>query len=334
MIRIGLLGAGFMGSTHAACYGLIENAALVGVADARTELAGEIADKHGCPHPPYRGLREMLDKIGDDIDAVDGCLPTFLHADTAVMALEAGKHTIVEKPLALTVPDGRRVVAAARRSGMQCMVAHVIRFWPEYVYLREVCQSGELGQLRNATMWRITQRRKRGTSWEEWLYEPERCGSPAMDLHIHDLDFARILLGDPTSFAARGTVYDGRMEHLFAQYSFAKGATVNIESGWDFPLNYPFEMGFRCVFEQGALEYRSSAGTKKYLADGTCEEVEVPTPQIPDTGTIGNVASIVGYYAELAYFVGRLDASEPIEVGEAADSLASLEILLKVVRSA
>ena len=332
MIRTGLLGAGFMGSTHATCYGLIENATLVGVADRRPELGGKLADAQGCQ--AFGTLAEMLDKIGDEIDAVDVCLPTFLHADAAVTALEAGKHTIVEKPLALTVADGQRVVSAARASGKQCMVAHVIRFWPEYVYLRQVFETQALGTLRNANMWRVTQRRKRGTSWEEWLYEPERCGSPAMDLHIHDFDFARRLLGDPTGFAARGSVYDGRMEHLFAHYRFAGGATVNIESGWDFPLDFPFEMGYRCVFEEGTVEYRSGSGTKQYLADGTCEEIDVPKPQIPDTGTIGNVASVAGYYAELAYFVNQLDAGKPIEEAEVADSLASLELLLKVVESA
>ena len=332
MIRVGLVGAGFMGSTHATCYGLIRDAALVGVADARPDLGGKIAAEHGCPC--FATLRDLLDGLGESVDAIDVCLPTYLHADTAVAALDAGKHAIVEKPLALSVADGQRVKDAARRSGKQCMVAHVIRFWPEYVYLRRVIESGELGALRSVNMWRITQRRKRGTSWEEWLYAPERCGSPAMDLHIHDFDFARSVLGDPVSFAGRGTTYDGRMEHLFAQYTFPGDVTVNIESGWDLPLEYPFEMGYRCILEKGVLEYRSSAGTKKHLADGTCEEVDVPKPQIPDTGTIGNVASIGGYYAELAYFVDRLDADQPIEQGEVADSLASLEALLKVVEAA
>ena len=62
--------------------------------------------------------------------------------------------------------------------------------------------------------------------------------------------------------------------------------------------------------------------------------MDVPKPDIPDSGTVGNVSSIVGYYAELSYFVERLDAQEPIEVGEAEDSLASLRVLLDVVASA
>jgi len=320
-----------MGSTHATCYGLIENATLAGVADIRPEIGKKVADEQGCP--AFATVADMLKEIGDQLDAIDVCLPSFLHADSAVAALEAGKHTLVEKPLALNVAEGRRVVDAARKSGRQCMVAHVIRFWPEYVYLRKVVQSGELGALKNANLWRITQRRKPGTSWEEWLYDPERCGSPAMDLHIHDFDFVRSVLGNPTRHTARGTMYDGRMEHLFGQYGFGNGAVVNIESGWDFPLNYPFEMGYRCVFANGALEYRSASGTKKYLADGTCEEVEIPVPQIPDTGTSGNIASILGYYAELSYFVGQLEADKPIEEGEVADSLTSLEILLKVIET-
>ena len=332
MIRIGLLGAGFMGSTHATCYGLIEQAEVAGVADLRQDLGQKLAREHGCPW--FADLGAMLDALGDELDAIDVCLPTFLHADAAVQALEAGKHAIVEKPLALTVEDGQRVVDAAA-SGRQCMVAHVIRFWPEYLLLRRFVESGELGALRNANLWRLTQRRKPGTSWEEWLYDPSRCGSPAMDLHIHDLDLARRLLGDPLSLSARGVVNEGRMEHLFAQYTFARGAVVNIESGWDYPLNYPFEMGYRCVFERGALDFRSSApNVWLNRADGTREEIEPPKPRIPDTGTIGNIASIGGYYNELSYFVGQLAAGRPIEEADAADSLASLKLLLDVVAEA
>ena len=333
MVNIGLLGAGFMGSTHATCYGMMANAKLVGVADLRHELRDKVAEEHGCQG--FATLADMLAELGAGVDAIDVCLPTFLHADAAVEALEAGKHTMVEKPLALTVEDGRRVVDAADTSGKQCMVAHVIRFWPEYVYLRRIFESGELGELENASMWRLTQRRKAGTSWEEWLYEPSRCGSPAMDLHIHDLDIARRLLGAPVSYSARGTSYHGRMEHLFAQYTFPNGAVVHIESGWDFPLNYPFEMGYRCVFEKGTVDFRSSApNIKVNRADGAIEEVEAPKPQIPDSATIGNVSSILGYYSELEYFVSRLDAGETIEEASAADSLASLKLLLDVVAHA
>ena len=331
MIRIGLVGAGFMGATHATCYQLIENATLAGVADVRPDLAQKVAAEHGCA--AFATLEEMLEKIGDQIDAVDICLPTFLHADAAVAALDAGKHVLIEKPLALNLDDGRRVAEAADRSGKQCMVAHVIRFWPQYVYLRRLLESGELGATRNATMWRITGRRKPGSSWREWLYDPKCCGSPAMDLHVHDLDFARSVLGDPTDFAARGTTWDGRMEHLFAQYTFPGGATVNIESGWDLPPGYPFEMGYRWIFQDGALEYRSSTGTTKYLADGTCESIDVPVPQIPDVATVGNVSSILGYFAELSYFIDCIDADRPIAQCGVADSLASLEALLKVVES-
>ncbi|GAH69462.1 unnamed protein product, partial [marine sediment metagenome] len=263
-------------------YRLIEGAKLTGVADVRAELAERIAREHGCRF--YATLDEMLDDLGDEIDAIDICLPTYLHAEAAEKALIRGKNVIVEKPLALTVEGGRRIVEAAHNAGKECMVAHVMRFWPEYVFLREVIRKGELGALSSASFWRITQRRKRGTSWQEWLYDPSQCGSPAMDLHIHDLDFVRSVLGEPISFAARGRTFEGRIEHLFVQYTFPGEVAVHIESGWDFPLNYPFEMGYRCVFEQGALEFQSrTSSTRLYHSDGSSEEVSVPRPEIPDS---------------------------------------------------
>ena len=330
MIRVGLVGAGFMGATHATCYDLLPNATLVGVADLRKELADKIASGHGCPVFP--DLPGMLAALGDGIDAVDVCLPTSLHAENAVAALEAGKHCVVEKPLALSIEEGERIVDAARAANRQCMVAHVIRFWPEYQVLRRVVETNDLGSLRNGAFWRITQRRKPGTSWQEWLYDPERCGSPAMDLQIHDLDLVRRLFGDPVSHDARGSMYAGRLEHLFAQYTLPSGGVVSIESGWDYPPDFPFEMGFRCVFEEGALEFRSgSGGAKLYRRSGEQEEPEAPRPDIPDSATQGNIASVIGYYNELAYFVSRLEAGEPVEEGEAADSLVSLRIMLDVI---
>jgi len=332
MVRVGLVGAGFMGYTHSLCYGMIEKARVVGVADVRGEMAERVARERSCPR--YGSLRTMLAEIGSEIDAVDVCLPTYLHADAAVEALSAGKHVIVEKPLALSKADGERIVEAARSAGRQCMVAHVLRFWPEYVWLREVVERGDLGALLNMSMWRLTQRRKPGTSWQDWLYDPARCGSPAMDLHIHDLDFARALLGEPVSFAARGTVHGNRLEHLFAQYTFPGGKVVSIESGWGFPLNYPFEMGFRCAFERGAIEFRSRSGAPMlYRSDGSSEQVRVPSPAISDRATVGNVASIMGYFAELAYFVERLDAGARVEEADASDALRSLEVMLDVVAS-
>jgi len=332
MVKIGLVGAGFMGSTHASCYRLIEEAKLAAVADVRTELAERIAKEHGGRH--FHTLDDMLNDIGDEIDAVDICLPTYLHAQAAEKALRQGKHTIVEKPLALTVEEGRRVVEAARDAERQCMVANVMRFWPEYIFLRALIRKEQLGRPTSASLWRITQRRKRGTSWQEWLYDPSRCGSPAMDLHIHDLDFARSVLGEPVTFSARGRIFEGRLEHLFAHYTFPGDVPVSIESGWDFPLNFPFEMGYRCVFENGALEFQSRASsTRLYRSDGSSEEVSVPKPRIPDSTTAGNISSILGYYSELAYFVGCINSGRPVEEASAADALRSLDVLLKVVSS-
>ena len=329
MIRIGMVGAGFMGSTHADCYGLIADARVVGVADLRTELARKIAAERLCP--VFASLGEMLESLGHDVDAVDVCLPTHLHAESAVAALDAGKHVIVEKPLALTVEDGRRVVEAARRSGKQCMVAHVIRFWPEYLVLQSAMDSKELGAFRNGAFRRVTQRRKPGTSWEEWLYDPARCGSPAMDLHIHDLDLARLLLGEPLSHSARGSFHEGRLEHLFAQYTFPNDAVVSIESAWDYPLNFPFEMGYSCVFEGGALEFRSSVpNVRLFRRNGETQEIEPPRPQIPDSATAGNISSILGYYNEIEYFVRCLETGKPIRQAEVEDSLASLKLMLEV----
>jgi len=331
MITIGIIGAGFMGSTHARCYELLENARIAAIADVRPEVGRKAAEEFGCRFysQPEALVREA------NVDVVDICLPTFLHAEYIIKAAEAGRHVLCEKPIALTVEDADRALAALERAGVQFMAAHVIRFWPEYQVLKQFVDRGTLGSLTSGMFTRITQRRKIDTSWNNWFYDPAKCGSPALDLHIHDADLIRWLWGDPKRFNSVSHTREGRMEHLIATYSYEDGKIVSIESGWDYPLNFPFMMAYRCLFEEGAIEFNSrlSPTLTVYHADGRSETPVVPMPSIEDQGTGGNVASISGYYNEIRYFVDCLDRGEDISLITPQDARDSLRLVLDVVAS-
>jgi len=332
MIRVGLAGSGFMGGTHAQCYMLMPNAELAAIASVDEKTGPELSSKMNAKL--YADFDKMVGS--EKLDMVDICLPTSMHGEFMIKAARRGLNVLVEKPIALSVKEADAIIAEIEKAGVTAMVAHLIRFWPEYVLLAEYVKEKKLGEFKSGIFSRITQRRKAGTSWKEWLYSTEMAGSPAFDLLSHDIDFVRMILGEPKDFDAVCTDYGGRMEHLFAVLDFGDGKTADLEIGWDFPLNYPFMMGFRVVFEKGAMEFNSrmQPTLSVYKADGTKETPELALPQIPDAGTVGNVPLIAPYYSELKYFVDCLETGQKPDRVPLIESRKSLELDLGIIKKA
>lgn len=142
MIRIGLLGAGFMGEAHAAAYAQLPSAKLTAVAD-RNRVTGEhLASQYSAKY-----FSEVDDLFDSGLcDAVDICLPTFLHESNFVAAAEYGLHVLCEKPIVISLEAMDRIILAARTAGIKAMVAQVIRFWPEYVVIRDTFRNGDVGK--------------------------------------------------------------------------------------------------------------------------------------------------------------------------------------------
>ena len=131
------------------------------------------------------------------VDALSITLPTFLHPDTTVKALEAGVHVLCEKPMALDVADCDRMVAAARGAGRVLQIGHCIRFWPEYVVTRQLIQGGLFGRTIAASFRRYTAM----PAWspDSWFADEKRSGGQPLDLHIHDTDYVHHVFGLPAS---------------------------------------------------------------------------------------------------------------------------------------
>jgi predicted dehydrogenase len=321
-----------MGGTHAQCYTLMPNAELVAIASVDEKTGPDLASRTGAKL--HAGFDEMVN--AETLDMVDLCLPTSMHSEFIIKAARKGLGILVEKPIALSVEEADHVIKEIESAGVTAMVAHLIRFWPEYVVLVDYVEGKPLGEFRSGIFSRITQRRKAGTSWKEWLYSPEMAGSPAFDLLSHDIDFVRMILGEPGGFDAVCTQYSGRIEHLFAVLDFPEGKSASIEIGWDYPLDYPFMMGYRVVFDEGAMEFnsRSQPTLTVYKADGSCETPELPLPEIPDTGTVGNIPLIAPYYSELKYFVDCLEEGRQPDRVPLIESRNSLALDLKIIEKA
>ena len=168
---------------------------------------------------------------GVDIDLVDVCLPTALHHDVVLRALDAGKHVLVEKPIALGLDEADRMIARAGEAGRTLMVAHVLKFFPEFAFLKQAIDDGRYGRLLGLHLKRVISKPLWGE--DNWFGDYERTGAAGIDLHIHDTDYLRYLFGMPDSVHADGmTSPNGYVLYLNTQYGYdSRDVTVSSQCG-------------------------------------------------------------------------------------------------------
>jgi predicted dehydrogenase len=290
-MRIAMLGLGFMGGVHLRAWREVAGATVTAVfSNDERQLAGDLTATQGnlgraaecLDFSAVRKYRELDAVLGDpEIEAVDLCLPTFLHEDAAVAALRAGKHVLVEKPMALDGASARRMVAEAERAGRILMTAQVLRFFPEYVALRNAMPG--LGAVRGA----FFRRRCAAPGWGGWLKDPEKSGGGVFDLLIHDVDMCLHLFGRPEAVSAVG--HDDAkagLDTLHGELFYPFGVVV-VSGGWQHEGTFPFGMEYSVTLDGGTIEF-NSAGRPPTLYTAT----EQALPLEPNDG----------YHAEIEYF--------------------------------
>ena len=330
-VGVGLVGLGMMGTTHFRAYAALEEADVVAVCDVQPRrragdwaLAPTNIDTGAAERVDLSAVRvyESLDDLlGDgDVEIVDLCTPTYLHAPMAGQALDAGKHVFCEKPMARTSAEADGMIRAARKAARHLMIGHCLRFWPEYVMMKEMIDSGRFGTLRSALLTRLGP--MPGWSWDGWLPDAARSGSAALDLHVHDTDLVQWYLGSPEAVAAHGAFDDaGGLVHVLTQYVYPDGPAVAAEGSWDLPPSYPFRMGARLVFEKAAVEFDAFASPSLvvYRPGGAAH------PAVPKADA---------YAEELHYFARCVAEDRPPERVTAAEAAAAVRIVEAEIRSA
>jgi predicted dehydrogenase len=309
MIKVGILGAGFMGVTHARAFARLPQAQVAAVADTVREKAEKLAAEVGS-----RAEVDPQALLNDPhIAVIDVTLPTPFHPQYAIAAFEAGKHVIVEKPLALSVEDADAMIEAANRAGKYLLVAHVLRFWPEYVTIREILQSGKLGKPISASAYRLSNM----PQWATWFQDPKVSGGTILDLAIHDIDMMTWLFGLPRSvFASGAGEQNGDNRHVFIQADHGEVKT-SVEASFVMPRDAPFSAGIRVVCERGMLEYKFQAGGASLEQGMPSNIFLMHEPGQPNQPL--HASGVDAYEAEIAYFVDCLDNNRPplVVTGEA-----------------
>jgi predicted dehydrogenase len=328
MQRVALIGYGVMGGTHANGYKEMPGAELACVIDVDEEKRKKAEDALGVK--TFGSMKEALD--AEEFGIVDCCLPTFLHPEGAVEALEAGKHVICEKPMALTVDECQRMIDARDKSGKFLMIAHVLRWWPEYVKLKEVVESGKLGRVRNTMCTRVG-----GTpmwSWDKWLQDGERSGGALVDLHVHDIDWLCALHGRPKAVFCTASEIDRATgpAHVFANYIYDDLAAC-AEGAWDQASG--FAMACRVTGEEAVVSYSSAQNpTLQLLTSEGAEPIEFDKVSLDGSAAEeGNISDLGGYYAECKYFVDCVESGTTPSVLSAEDAKQNIEIAQAEIES-
>lgn len=265
MLKVGLVGLGFMGSSHVGIYERLmkENAPvqLVAICDVNEEkrtgkltqgnidISDQSIDFNKFNF--YTDMEKMIDE--EDLDYVDLCIPTYIHAPYAIKAMEKGMHVFCEKPMAISTEACQEMIDASKKYQKFLMIGQTLRFFPSYQYIRDTIESGRYGELNEVALFRG------GTtplwSWENWMLNREKSGGCLLDQHIHDVDTLNWLLGSPKGVSTQGKIYfqGSGYDMVSTNYEY-ENMVVNAQDNWTINNDdFGFQMRFRFSFKNGTI---------------------------------------------------------------------------------
>lgn len=321
MLKVGLIGCGGMGSIHAGCYkALTGQVQLVAAADVQPEKLQQFSDSPEIRL--YSSGKELIEK--EDLDFVDICVPTYLHASHAVMAMEKGMHVFMEKPACINEQEARLLTETKEKYGVKVQVGQVLRFWDEYAWLKKTVEEGTYGKVLSGVFTRVSNNPVWG--WENWFNDVEKSGSVALDLHIHDVDFIRYLMGrEPDSLSPKVVRdKDGVVQHILTDFHYGD-VWLTAEGAWNDAPDFPFIMRYRVNLEKAFVMFDEN-GLCVYLKDGGVIKPEF-THEI-DGSTGINIPSF-GVYTELKYWMEEILCGTGKEVAPMEEGIASARLVWK-----
>lgn len=323
-----IVGYGFMGTTHLSAWKMIPEAEVKAIVGRNIGRAQEVARKHGVK--AYSDLSEALER--EEVDVVDVCTPTHTHAEISLKAIREGKHVLVEKPMALSLKDADAMIEAARSKGVKLMVAHVLRFFPDYAKAKELVDQGVIGEL-------VASRAFRGVpfpDWAEWFKDKDKSGGVTLDLAIHDVDYLMWCFGSKVDRVYAKVDRLVRREATAEDFAlitlrFKGGEVALVEASWAVPRKLPLTTALDLIGTKGMITLDNQSTIPVKLI--TSEAVETFSPGTLMWRHATHPFPIDPYYREIKHFVECiLTDKEPVTSGEV--SRKSLEVCLAALESA
>jgi len=248
-IGIGILGAGAMGTAHAAAYAGIAEATVVGVFSRDRARARSAAAF--CNAEPFSDAAALMENAA--VDAIDVCLPSAVHHTFVVPALDAGKHVFCETPLAVRLDAARQMLAAARRADRLLQVGLLVRSLAAYAHIKAMVSSGEHGRLLSVATSRLGSYLHRDAPDHKAHYS-----DPATELMTFDFDFIQWVMGPPARLSASAARTNaGIAGEISVLLSYQDGRHATVVASGLMPPGFPFTVGFRALFEGAAFEHQA-----------------------------------------------------------------------------
>jgi predicted dehydrogenase len=327
MVNVGVIGLGVMGTTHLDVYSKHPGVKVVAVSDKDpAKLAGKKASvgniegqaKGGFDFSTVTKYDEGMALIHDpNVQVVDICLVTPLHVEYGIAALEAGKHLLIEKPLARNFKEASKLLAVASKSRKYAMPAQCMRFWPGWTDLKKAVEEKTYGKVLSASFTRV------GSHPGGPFYSNGKlCGGGALDLHVHDTDFIQFLFGMPKAVVSRGYAREsGAIDHIVTQYVYDKIPLVTAEGGWSMSKGFGFKMRYTVNFERGTLVFDLANADKLTLFQSGKDPVAV------------KIEAGAGYDHEIAYFINCVETKTKPKTVTLKDAANSVKIVEAEVQS-
>lgn len=322
MTRVAVIGVGSMGRNHARVYSELGEAQLLAVSDSSEETAARAGGQFGVK--AYTSYLEMLEK--ERPEAVSIAVPTALHKEVAMAALQAGAHLLIEKPIAATLEEGQAIIEEARRLDRRLMVGHIVRFNPAIQALKKKLQDGELGRIFQIFC-------RRAGPFPARI----RDVGVVVDLAPHDVDIMRFLTGmDPKRLYAETEqrIHTDHEDLIFALLRFPEGVTGALEINWLTPtkVREVLVLGERGLFRVDDLVQDLYFFENAHAND----ELWLPLRTIKGVSEGSSIRYALQRYeplkAELQAFLKAVGGEMPVPVsGE--DGLAALRLALALVES-
>ena len=315
-IGVGIIGSGGIArGVHIPGYQKLSNANVVAISDPFEGARTAAAEQFGIENS-YEDFREMLKR--DDIHVVSVTTPNFLHAEATIAALEAGKHVLCEKPLAMNVAEGEAMVEDSRRTGNKLMCGFHFRFSPEVQCLKRFAQAGEFGNMYHA---RTTAMRRRGIpGWGMFINKEKNGGGPLIDIGVHMLDSTLHVLGFPKPVAVSGKTYQmfGKRKNVLglmgqwdyknftvedfaaALIRFEDGSTLSLESSFVANMEAADKMSFQIYGDQGGASF----GPLKMFTERNQTLLDITPAFLP--------SGVQAHHAQIASFVDSVVNDKPV----------------------
>lgn len=189
----------------------------------------------------YQDYKELIEK--EKPDFILSTLPTYMHEEVAVYALNKGVHVFSEKPMALTVESCENMINAAKANGKKLMIGQCLRFDPIFSKIKEYIEENTFGKVYRAEFFRYSQTPT--WTWNNWILDPKQSGGCIIDMHVHDVDIINWLFGMPKSLNSAKTEKKVELESIFTQYTY-DDLLVTSAADWSMPQTFPFTQ--RCLF--------------------------------------------------------------------------------------